>query len=210
MTKASFVLHHMLDTPQLALDVKMLQYYTQYSFQAGACVACFLKQWSLLSDLTVVWAVQADLSNDEFSSGASSASGSGSESEAGPAEDADAGNGPAASGDKQGRAASDCPSQGSVDCSEVLRQRQPGEGTAEGDTAGSKETSSEGQRGAAVESRDNGPKQVSAGGRADDGNQAQTGAEKKRKKRHRLSKHHLGESGMHTSPQHQSSVSVRR
>lgn len=145
-------------------------------------------------------AVQADLSDDEFSSGASSASGSGSDSEAGPAgEDAAAGNDP--SKGKQGRAASDCPSQGSIDCSQELREGPPGEGAAEGDTAASNGTSDGDQEGGAAEGRDNGTKQSLGDGTAgddDDDEPAQTGMEKKqKKKRRRLSKRQPGELHAH-------------
>lgn len=141
-------------------------------------------------------AVQADLSDDEFSSGASSASGSGSDSEAGPAEeDAAAGNDP--SKGKQGRAASDCPSQGSIDCSQELRKRPRKESAADGDTAASDGLSGGAQEGENAEDAENGPKRSSGHGTAgDDGDaeQAQTGMEeKKRKKRRRLSKHQPGD-----------------
>ena len=144
------------------------------------------------------WAVQADLSDDEFSSGASSASGSGSDSESQPGEDAAAGDDPASAKGKQDRAASDRPSQGSIDCSQELREGPPGESTADGDTAASNGTLSEGQPKGAAEGRENGRKQSLRDGRADDDNEARTGIEKKKtKKRRRLSKHQPGESHAH-------------
>ncbi|KAK9840302.1 hypothetical protein WJX74_007181 [Apatococcus lobatus] len=122
----------------------------------------------------------AGLSDDEFSSGAASASGSGSDSEPDPAQDAAAGSKPGPR-DKRSGSVSDHLSQGSIDCSEVLRDGQPATHAAEGDTAASDGATGVEQP---VKGRDSGSKKPLEDGKADEVRTAQD----KKKKRRRLSK----------------------